>query len=456
VEIVQISSKPAAKRVLIVSTYKTRCGMASHSEVMISHLKDEYAIDVFPLDQFVLRNRDKRANEAGNRSIFNLCKRLKDYDAVVLQWEPGFWGVTNPQILRRVKMFCQNVRRLIMINHTVMPEPSILSLSAVRSVAAETGLSSAVTYLKEAVTGFHSKLYKFFKDVDDRGDLTVLTHTRRDKKFLEMVVGFRDVRDHPLFHIHAEWRDQLDKDSSAARKELESIFGADSIFVSSFGFLTEHKSIDTTINAMRFLPKNYKLLIYGGVHPNAIKEFELINPYVKTLTSAVTGDVRSIIKYAPLNTRAGNNNENIYSTEALRNVAKLNSPIADRVFFMGSPEDYDFAVAIGACDVAVLPYLEVGQSASGPASQILELGARLVATTARPFAEIERYFPGRVTMFDTGNHLQLATAVQNVLTKPKHKPFSIEPNSNTQREFYVRAIEDTSVKGGGKLREVAA
>jgi len=454
-EIVCASAKPDAKRVLIVSTYKTRCGMASHAEVLISHLKDLYALDVFPLDQFVLRSRDKRVNDAGNKAIKRMCAKLRDYDAVILQWEPEFWGASHKQILKRVKMFTQNVSRLIFVNHTVMSEPAILSFNAVRSIAGEYGVSSAVTYVRDAIRGFHSRLYNLFKAVDRRRELTVIAHTRRDRRFLEMVVGFSDVRDHPLFHIRHEWRDAIERDAKAARREMESIYGKDVVFIATFGFLTDHKSIDTAVTAMRYLPKNYKLLIYGGVHPNTIKEREPVNPYVKSLTSSARGDVASLMKFAPTSLRSGSIQGTPVTNEAIKNIFLSNLPVDDRVIFMSSPDDYEFAVAIGACDVAVLPYLEIGQSASGPASQVLELGARLVSTTARPFSEIDRIFPNRISMFDIGNYMQLAVAIKNALTKPKHAPFSLEKGSWTQRDFYVAAIEDNIAKASGARREAA-
>ena len=59
-------------------------------------------------------------------------------------------------------------------------------------------------------------------------------------------------------------------------------------------------------------------------------------------------------------------------------------------------------------------------------------------------------------MFDIGNHLQLATAIRTAVQKSAPKPFSTPYNSWTQRDFYVKAIEDTAVKGRGRTLEAAA
>jgi hypothetical protein len=63
------------------------------------------------------------------------------------------------------------------------------------------------------------------------------------------------------------------------------------------------------------------------------------------------------------------------------------------------------------CDVVVLPYLEVGQSASGPISQAIELGCRVIASRTHTFLEFARYHPDTVEFFDIGNHLELADRV---------------------------------------------
>src|SRR5271156_1160240 len=63
------------------------------------------------------------------------------------------------------------------------------------------------------------------------------------------------------------------------------------------------------------------------------------------------------------------------------------------------------------CDVVVLPYLEVGQSSSGPISQAVELGCRVIASRTHNFLEFARYHPETVEFFDIGNHLELAERI---------------------------------------------
>ena len=83
---------------------------------------------------------------------------------------------------------------------------------------------------------------------------------------------------------------------------------------------------------------------------------------------------------------------------------------------MGAPEDADFLSGMAICDTIVFPYLEVGQSASGPISLALELGRRIIASRNHTFLEFAAYHPDTIEFFDIGNHLELAS---RILARPQ-------------------------------------
>src|SRR5947208_14226686 len=60
------------------------------------------------------------------------------------------------------------------------------------------------------------------------------------------------------------------------------------------------------------------------------------------------------------------------------------------------------------CDAVVFPYLEVGQSSSGPIYQALELGCRIIASRTHTFLGFGEYQKDAIEFFDIGNHLELA------------------------------------------------
>jgi hypothetical protein len=97
-------------------------------------------------------------------------------------------------------------------------------------------------------------------------------------------------------------------------------------------------------------------------------------------------------------------------------VAELLGPhprdVSARVHFMGVPDDDAFLSGMVGCDVVVLPYMEVGQSSSGPISQAVELGCRVIASRTHAFLGFADYHPDAVEFFDIGNYLELAERIR--------------------------------------------
>jgi hypothetical protein len=98
---------------------------------------------------------------------------------------------------------------------------------------------------------------------------------------------------------------------------------------------------------------------------------------------------------------------------------------------MGAPDDADFLAGMAVCDIVVLPYLEVGQSASGPISQAAELGCRVIASRTHAFPEFARYHPETIEFFDIGNHLELAeriTSRRQYAVRRERPRYTVETN----------------------------
>src|SRR5947209_15795267 len=90
--------------------------------------------------------------------------------------------------------------------------------------------------------------------------------------------------------------------------------------------------------------------------------------------------------------------------------------LSDRIHFLGAQSDADFLSGMAICDAVVFPYLEVGQSSSGPISQALELGCRVIASRTHTFMQFARYHRNMIEFFDIGNHLELAG---RILARPQ-------------------------------------
>jgi hypothetical protein len=107
------------------------------------------------------------------------------------------------------------------------------------------------------------------------------------------------------------------------------------------------------------------------------------------------------------------------------------------VHFMGALDDDHFLAGMAICDVVVMPYLEVGQSASGPMSQSLELGCRTIASRNQTFLQLSRYHKDRIEFFEIGNHLELA---ERIIAPPQYAADRrLAFNTETNKAVYVAA-----------------
>ena len=110
--------------------------------------------------------------------------------------------------------------------------------------------------------------------------------------------------------------------------------------------------------------------------------------------------------------------------------------LSDRIHFMGAQAEPEFLSGMAVCDAVVFPYLEVGQSSSGPISQALELGCRIIASRTHAFLEFAEYHSNAIEFFDIGNHVELAerlTARRQFSPRPGLPEFNVDTNRETYR-----------------------
>jgi hypothetical protein len=120
----------------------------------------------------------------------------------------------------------------------------------------------------------------------------------------------------------------------------------------------------------------------------------------------------------------------------------------EKVAFLGAPDDYEFALAMNAVDICIFPYLEVGQSGSGPVSIAVELGKPVIVSRTKAFIEFARYYPKNLRWSISANHIQLAQAIQR-LSKPASRQAPINYNNRTLARFYGELIRGVA----GRPRE---
>jgi glycosyltransferase involved in cell wall biosynthesis len=430
--------RTARKRLALISTYDELCGIAAYTRSLEKQLGDVFDVTVFDLDQYLLRSTHSRVRKFGDRHIQDICREIRDYHAVNLQLEHGTLGRNCQDIHRRFTWILRAAPRFSVTFHTVFQCDAFNFREYINEIM-RFNFSKAIamrsSYNREHLlsAGLASRLRRAqrFKPV------SLIVHTRRDLKYMKFVHGMRNVHDHPLSFISAAEAEEIR--CTATRRKfpvLDAVPKACKL-VGVFGFLGRYKGFDTVVRALHHLPKDYHLLIFGGVHPNEIKLHQSIDPVVSSLFDAgyvdtsVAERIRADAGAAPAVSVAMDGSMRDLLTEHPKD-------LSDRIHFLGAQSDAEFLSGMAICDAVVFPYLEVGQSSSGPISQAIELGCRVIASRTHTFLQFARYHRDMVEFFDIGNHLELAG---RILAHPQFEPGQRLPvfNVETNQAVYLAA-----------------
>ena len=418
---------PRRERLAIISTYDKLCGIAAYTRALERQLADIFDVTVFDLDQDLLRSRHGRTRRLGDAHIKEICGELVRFDAVNLQLEFGILGRETRDVRRRLGWLSAAAPRLSVTFHTVKKPTGFSCGDFFRRVGAlKFGIATSIILAYQRNRQLSIGVAQMLRRVAKRKPVSAIVHNRRDASDFRHAYGFERVFDHPLaFHSSEEAAAMVGR-ATRQRFALLDNLPADAKLIGIFGFLNDYKGFGTAIRSLYHLPNTHHLLIFGGIHPNEITPHQPIHPYLMSLLDDAHVDARlgEARKQAP---------------RAAGRRASDPRDLSARLHFMGTPEDDDFLAGMAICDAVVFPYLEVGQSASGPISQAVELGRRIIASRTRTFLEFAAYHPGTVEFFDIGNHLELAA---RILARPQYEAMAREPRRysvETNKAIYLAA-----------------
>jgi len=425
-----MADQSSRKRLAIVSSYEQFCGIAAYARRLAHYLSADFDITVFPLDQTLLRGTTKQFRRHGNQHIGEIAAQLGEYDAVNIQYEPGTLASSPGLAVRRLFRLLDASRAYSVTFHTFARNEGI----PFGSIAGDLGrlrVRQAVLNLKQArhdpIIG-HRVFTKLRTDSRHK-PVSFIVHTKREAKHLKIQYGVERVFDHPLSFLTRADVERARHEASRDRFSALADLPPDARVIGTFGFISPYKGTLTAVQALRSLPENYHLAIFGGLHPNEIRKQEESNLYLRKVIEGVAGFTQlDLTKHEGL--------EKI----ALESIQRSNIDLSDRVHFMGAPDDDEFIAGMALSDVVVLPYLEVGQTSSGPISMAIELRRPIVAARNHAFRQLARYHPDRFDFFEIGNHLELAQRILHPLTSPR---LEAQVDYRTNRATY-RAAHDLS------------
>lgn len=434
------SKKPT---LAIVSTYDELCGIAGYTKAIEPLLSDHFDVTVFDLDQFIFKHTSPSIQRLADKEITRICKSIALFDCVNIQLEHGTFGNAAKKIFKRLESVVRANKNVCVTFHTIMPSETF-SFKDFFQAAFKHGITQAFnaykTHKRADILG--EGVYAMLKNEQRHRNLSIIVHTRRDARMLKIVNKLDNVYDHPLSYFKSEQVDAIySKGISNRFSQLQSL-PPDSILLGCFGFLSSYKGITTAIKAVSLLPENYHLAIFGGVHPSSIKKNQLIDPFVSELLNEI-GAGRKLLE----SVKTSGINLNLGITRGdLTDIARQSHPsdLSSRIHFMGSLSDDDFPLAIASCDTVVLPYVEVGQSSSGPMSLAVDLRRHVLAGRTKAFMQYERYHKGRYKMFDVGNFLELSQLISSESVKsPALYPAPLF-DGRSNKEVYLKALFQSS------------
>lgn len=390
-------------RLAIVSTYYEHCGIAGYTRALEQQLAEGAEVKVFDLDQYLLRSRQKRVIELGNRHIDAIADELKNFDSVNIQLEHGTLGLSPLLIMRRFRRLMTAAPAVSVTFHTVLNDAPI-PWEAISHLLGRGRLIAAVTEIfnNRRASILSRGVYGLLRTLQKRKHVSAIVHTRRDAQLLKHVFRLDDVYHHPLTFVSRTQARAIAQSTARDDFPLLRNIPRDVKLVGTFGFLSAYKGHQTAIRALHLLPENFHLIICGAVHPQTIKRLAHIDPYVaELLRSARIGE--STIDHLK---------ETKLPISVAGSHAELLGPhpenLAARLHFLGAASDEGFMKAMSICDAVVFPYIEVGQSSSGPIAMATDMGVRVIASRTHAFMAFEKYHPGAVEFFDIGNHAELA------------------------------------------------
>lgn len=357
-------------KVAIVSSYGRNCGIAQyveHLEAPLRALVD--ALDIVPLPVDLLRASGKTAAIMARGALDQVLRRIALADVVVIEFEPGLFGRDQGRIWWTIKAILAASKRVIITYHTA-PSPSA-PLQLTRKGIAD----HLVHTYRQLIFG---RLLRRVRS--DQQKFVHIVQTSREKYRLTLLgIDPGRIYDMPLAFLALEQKARLA--TAGHRAQLDQTIGTQGrTLLGAFGFLGGIKGISVALNALSLLHDHYHLLVVGGIHPESVVHGTSVQPALGAI-------------YSQLGKPGASGH--------LRN----------RVHFTGSVDNQRFSELMAACDAVLLPYEEVGQTSSGPASLALDLQRPIYCTRTGAFSELGKYAVDALSFFEIGNHFELAQKI---------------------------------------------
>ncbi len=434
------------KKLAIISSYNESCGNASYTEVLRKAFSVHVAVEVIPLDLFVLQKGGSFYGRHGDRHIDEIAKKLSEFDYVNIQFEAGLYGRGARTALRRVTKLINASKNVIVTMHRIDP-PQEGTLETIDFLLARK--FHPLAFWKVRNTQGYINLYRDIVNVcaarAKEAKVSIAVHTRRECRIVKDLYGFSNVFCYPLTFLQEAERKAVLQATDPAPFRARHHVPEDVKIIGAFGFVSKYKGYETLLKTLTILPDNYHLYIFGGQHPQSLKANAPLDSYLKELFDLIAEEERK---------KRDDRKRDGTPQDALDKHAKTFASeidVRNRVHFMGGLSDPDFIEALRFSNYTVLPYLEVGQSMSGVVALAIESGANLFCSNNHSFNEARKLWGDVYHTFDIGNHMELAEKIQHAnrdFSKQRdeaYRKYNISNNILRHLEAFGHAVENVSL-----------
>ena len=409
-------------------------------------------ITVFDLDQYLLRSPHRRVRTLADRHIKEICGEIRRFDVVNLQLEHGTLGRHGRDIYRRFCWLTAAAPRLSVTFHTLLMPPHFDATGFMKALATgrvKTAIRLQADFSRAGLLS--CGIARQFRRMQRQKQVSAIVHNRRDRYDARCLYGIRHVFDHPLSFLGAAEVETVRSGAQRRRFAMLDDLPPEAVLIGVFGFLNEYKGMGTAIQALHYLPDDHHLLIFGGVHPREIVPGQARHPYIASLFDDAYMDTTLYDRMSAIGAQSDAAPLVVAAEQGLRELLGAHPrDLSARIHFMGALAEEDFLSGMAICDAVVFPYLEVGQSSSGPISQALELGCRIIASRTHTFLEFAEYHENAVEFFDIGNHLELA---ERLLARRQFSPRGRLPEFNVETNKATYLLANSAITGPSPDRD---
>lgn len=347
--------------VLFVSSWNVPCGIATYTKSLIDRLnKLGVSCSVCELSSRKWRYWLPVDIEDFER---NYIEQLKHCKIVHFQHETAlFGGVRGSKFAlkifyRMIDLAKQHNRKIYITFHT-----DFYDFSARRGRGR---LRIANIY------NYYFKLNRYRKLVRliNKTSTTVIVHSEKSRfGFSKLGIQLKNII---VYHHPTLEALEFSKEENLESKRALGYSDTDIILL-IFGFVSHYKGHDTIVSALKRLPKNYKLIIAGGPHPES---------------------------------------HDHYIDELLRKIRK--DKLADRVRITGWIEPNLAMIYLGCADMCLAPYRETGLSGSGALTWALRAKKPIILSRIEAFSPLAESIDG-LRFVNSDSPFELAWSIQDI------------------------------------------